>query len=322
MNFTHLVGNTPMIRIHYKLDGREGCVWAKLEAYNLSGSIKDRLAAHVITKSTAKGTLKPGQPIVEMTSGNTGIAFAALGALTGHPVHIFMPDWASGERKALMRMYGAVLHLVSREEGGFPAALQGARDLAAEIGAFEPRQFENQDNPEAHYLTTGAEILRQLPGVTDFVAGVGSGGTLMGTARRLKEARAVRAVAVEPDAAALLSGGTVTGPHRIEGIGDDFIPAVVNPALIDTVADINDLDAIVMAAKMGRVLGLGVGISSGANFLAAVLQNRQPGRQVATVFADDSKKYLTTLLADPPAETADMWASRIELLGYEPAETR
>ena len=127
MNFTHLVGNTPMIRIRYRLDGQEQSVWAKLEAYNLSGSIKDRLAAHVIAKSTANGTLKPGQPIVEMTSGNTGIAFAALGALTKHPVHIFMPDWASEERKKLMAMYGAVLHLVSREEGGFNAALQGAK---------------------------------------------------------------------------------------------------------------------------------------------------------------------------------------------------
>ena len=306
MNFTHLVGNTPMIRIRYRLDGQEQSVWAKLEAYNLSGSIKDRLAAHVITKSAANGTLRPGQPIVEMTSGNTGIAFAALGALTRHPVHIFMPDWASEERKKLMAMYGAVL--------------QGARDMAEEIGAFQPRQFENQDNPEAHYLTTGVEILRQLPGVTDFVAGVGSGGTLMGTARRLKENGTVRAVAVEPDAAALLTGGTVTGPHRIEGIGDDFIPAVVNPALIDRVEDINDLDAIAMAAKLGRVLGLGVGISSGANFLGAVLQNREPGHQVATVFADDSKKYLTTLLADPPAETEKMLTSRIELLGYEPVE--
>ena len=215
MNFTHLVGNTPMIRIRYRLDGREASIWAKLEAYNLSGSIKDRIAAHIITKSTANGTLKPGQPIVEMTSGNTGIAFAALGALTGHPVHIFMPDWASEERKKLMAMYGAVLHLVSREEGGFGAALQGAKDMAEEIGAFQPRQFENQDNPEAHYLTTGAEILRQLPGVTDFVAGVGSGGTLMGTARRLKEDHPVRAVAVEPDAVPLLSGGSVLGSHRI-----------------------------------------------------------------------------------------------------------
>lgn len=318
MDFTHLVGNTPMLRIHYRLDGREGCVYAKLEAYNLTGSIKDRIAAHILTKAAANGTLRPGQPIVEMTSGNTGIAFAALGALTGHPVHIFMPDWASEERKTLMRMYGAVLHTVSREAGGFTAALQGAREMAAELEAFQPRQFENQDNPEAHYLTTGVELLRQLPCITDFVAGVGSGGTLMGTARRLKAVRPVRAVAVEPDTAALLSGGTVTGSHRIEGIGDDFIPAIVDRRLIDGVRPIHDLDAIAMAAKLARELGLGAGISSGANFLGAVLQNKTPGRQVATVFADDSKKYLTTLLATPPVETADMVTSRVELLGYEP----
>lgn len=317
MNFTQLVGNTPMIRIHYRLEGRAQSVCAKLEAYNPTGSIKDRIAAHILTKAAASGTLRPGQPIVEMTSGNTGIAFAALGALTGHPVHIFMPDWASEERKQLMRMYGAVLHTVSREAGGFSTALQGARDMAAETGAFQPRQFENRDNPEAHYLTTGAELLRQLPNITDFVAGVGSGGTLMGTARRLKEDHRVQTVAVEPDAAPLLSGGTAVGPHRIEGIGDDFIPAIVDPRLIDRVADINDLDAIAMAAKLARVLGLGVGISSGANFLGAALRAQEPERQVATVFADDSKKYLSTLLADPPAETAEMLTSRIELLGYE-----
>ncbi len=318
MNFTQLVGNTHMIRIRYTLDGREGTVYAKLEFYNLTGSIKDRIAAHILTKASANGTLRPGQPIVEMTSGNTGISFAALGALTGHPVHIFMPDWASEERKKLMRMYGAALHTVSREAGGFTAALEGARAMAEKIGAFQPRQFENQDNPEAHSLTTGPELLRQLPEITDFVAGVGSGGTLMGAARYLKERRPVRAVAVEPDTVPLLSGGTVKGPHLIEGIGDDFIPAIVDRRMIDDVVRVRDLDAIAMAAKLGRELGLGVGISSGANFLGAVLQNVEPGRQVATVFADDSKKYLSTLLSDPPAETADLWTSRIRLLGYDP----
>ena len=258
---------------------------------------------------------------IKVSAAKDGIAFSALGTFTGHPVHIFMPDWASEERKKLMAMYGATLHLISREAGGFNAALQGARDLAEEIGGFQPKQFENQDNPEAHYLTTGVEILRQLPDVTDFVAGVGSGGTLMGTARRLKADHAVRAVAVEPDAVPLLSGGAIKGAHHIEGIGDDFIPAVVDQTLVDGVMDINDLDAIAMAAKFGRVLGLGVGISSGANFLGSVIQNLEPGRKVATVFADDSKKYLTTMLSNPPAETADMWSSRIELLDYEPVET-
>lgn len=136
MNFTHLVGNTPMIRIRYKLDGREGFVWQSWRLQPLRAASRTVWAAHVITKSTANGTLKPGQPIVEMTSGNTGIAFSALGTFTGHPVHIFMPDWASEERKKLMAMYGATLHLISREAGGFNAALQGARDLAEEIGGF------------------------------------------------------------------------------------------------------------------------------------------------------------------------------------------
>lgn len=317
MRTAHLIGETPMIRIRYRLDGREGHVYAKLEAYNLTGSIKDRIAVHILTEAAADGTLKPGQPIVEMTSGNTGISFAAVGALTGHPVHIFMPDWASEERKRLMTMYGAQLHTVSREAGGFTAALQGARALAEALGAFQPRQFENQENPRAHFLTTGAEILRQLPGVTDLVAGVGSGGTLMGAARRLKADHPVRAVAVEPDAVPLLSGGGIRGPHHIEGIGDDFIPAIVDRTLMDSVIDVNDLDAVAMAAKLGRVLGLGAGISSGANFLAAVLQNIEPGRRVVTVFPDDSKKYLSTLLAAPPAESETMWTSRIELLDQE-----
>lgn len=142
MNFTHLVGNTPMIRIRYKLDGREGFVWAKLEAYNLSGSIKDRLAAHVITKSTANGTLKPGQPIVEMTSGNTGIAFSALGTFTGHPVHIFMPDWASEERKKLMAMYGATLHLISREAAASTQPFRGPEIWRRRLAASSPSSLK------------------------------------------------------------------------------------------------------------------------------------------------------------------------------------
>lgn len=312
-----LVGNTPMIRIDYKFDGVQNSIYTKLEYYNVSGSIKDRIAYYIIDKSERNGYLKPGQPIVEMTSGNTGIAFAAMGALTKHPVHIFMPTWASEERKQLMRMYGATLHLISKEQGGFDGALVGAAKLAEEIGAFAPRQFENRDNPETHYNTTAVEILEKLPDVTDFVAGVGSGGTLMGVARRLKYDHAVRSVAVEPDAARLLSGGTYVGDHKIEGIGDSFIPPVVDKSLIDSVADVNDIDSIAMSNLLARELGLGVGISSGANFLASVKQNTVPGRKVATVFADDNKKYLSTPLAAPLHITDSMLSSRIELLGYE-----
>ncbi len=312
-----LVGHTPLLRIRYRLDGRERSLYAKLETYNPTGSIKDRIAWFILERAAAAGTLRPGQPIVEMTSGNTGISFAALGALTGHPVHIFMPDWASEERRRLMRMYGASLHLVSRAEGGFPGALERAREAAAELGAFEPRQFENGDNPAAHYAGTGAELLRQLPDVAAFVAGVGSGGTLTGVARRLKADHPVRAAAVEPDAAPLLSGGSARGEHCIEGIGDGFIPTVLDRSLLDGVFDVNDRDAVAMAAALARELGLGVGISSGANFLGAALQNRVGEGPVATVFADDNKKYLSTLLAQPPAPAAGSLPARIELLDLE-----
>lgn len=311
---TALAGGTPLIRIRYRLDGRESEIFAKLEFYNPSGSIKDRMAAYILARAAERGELPAGRPIVEMTSGNTGIAFAALGALTGHPVHIFMPDWASRERRQLMEMYGARVYPVSAAQGGFAGALALAAQAAGELDAFQPRQFENADNPAAHYYGTGEEIARELPRVTDFVAGVGSGGTLMGTARRLKEQGPVRAVAVEPDAMPLLSGGTARGEHCIEGISDGFIPPIVDRRLLDGVRVVNDRDAVCMADRLARRLGLGVGISSGANFLGAALQDGVPGRTVCTVFPDDNKKYLSTVLASPPAVGPEMLAGRIELL--------
>lgn len=306
-----------MIRIDYRYRGEVHSVYAKLEYFNLSGSIKDRIACRMIDKAEEKGLLKPGQPVIETTSGNTGIAISAYGAFSGHPVHIFMPDWVSGERRKIMEMYGATLHLVSREEGGFLGGLAQSKTLAAELGGFITSQFDNTDNADAHYFGTGAEILQQLPEVTDFVSGVGSGGTIMGTGRRLKEARNAYITAVEPDAVPLLSGGSVKGSHKIEGIGDDFIPALVDRKMIDQVFDIRDTDAVCMAAKLAKELGLGVGISSGANLIGAVLRNAQaPGRVIATVFSDDSKKYLSTSLADNPQPEEDMVSAQVELLDY------
>ena len=311
-----LSGNTPLVRISYRLDGREGAVWAKLESYNPSGSIKDRVAEYMLEQAILRGELAPGQPIVEVTSGNTGIAFAAVGARTGHPVHLFMPDWASEERKKLMRLYGATLHEVSREDGGFLASFRMAEALAGELGAYQPRQFDNRDNVLAHRLTTGAELVRELPGITDFCSGVGTGGTLTGTAQALRAAGPVRITAVEPDACALLSGGTSLRPHRIEGISDELIPSILDRRLIDRVQVLSDLDAVWMAARLSRELGLGVGISSGANFLGAA-ESDGPGRVSATVFPDDSKKYLSTSLSDPLPPSADSVAARIELLGVD-----
>lgn len=305
--------NTPLVRIGYRLDGHTGFIYAKLESFNPSGSIKDRMAAFVMGRAEESGALRPGQPIVEVTSGNTGIAFAALGALTNHPVHIFMPDWMSDERKKLLRMYGAQLHLVSRQEGGFDGALKQSLAAAGELGAFLPRQFENANNPLAHFYGTGAELLRDLPQVAGFAAGVGTGGTLMGVAQRLSGTGAVIA-ALEPTAAPMLAEGKVYGPHKIEGIGDDFVPAIIDRSRIHRVIGIVDDDAVFMAARLARELGLGVGISSGANFLGAVRLAQDVPGPVATVFADDNKKYLSTSLAQPVAPSPESQAARIELL--------
>ena len=310
------IGNTPMVEIAYKYRGVPGSVFAKLEYYNPSGSIKDRVAEYIVSTAEARGELKPGQPIVEVTSGNTGISFSAVGARKGYPVHIFMPSWVSPERKKIMRMYGAYVYEVTREDGGFDAAFVKADELAKQIGAYMPKQFDNPDNAEAHRLGTGREILTQLPDVTDFVSGIGTGGTLMGIGRALKEGKPglVKIHALEPDALPLLRNPNASGEHKIEGIGDDFMPSIVDPAAIDSVIDINDDDAVIMAARLASELGLGVGISSGANFLAAAVINSRPGHHVtATVFADDSKKYLTTSLSNPPRAADNMISANIEL---------
>ncbi len=317
--YQQLSGHTPLLRIDYRLDGRPGAVFAKLESFNLSGSIKDRVAARVLARAEETGALRPGQPLVEVTSGNTGIAFAALGALTGHPVHIFMPDHLSRERRQLLEMYGAQLHLVHPGEGGFQGALRLSRQAAREMGAFLPSQFENEENVLAHFYTTAAEIEAELPGVRAFAAGVGTGGTLMGVARRLRP-QGVFIAALEPSAAPLLQGGQVTGPHKIEGIGDDFIPPIVDRRLLDRALSIQDEDAVLMAARLARELGLGVGISSGANLPGAILLDSQGLGPVATVFADDNKKYLSTTLASPAPARSDSLLPRLELTGWQRAD--
>lgn len=310
-----LIGNTPMIKIRYRYQNQENYVYAKLEYYNYSGSIKDRIAYYILTKSKELGYLKDGQAIVEATSGNTGISFAALGALMHHPVYIFMPDWVSLERIKIMELYGAHVYLVSKEEGGFREAIRRSEEYAKKINGFLPKQFENTLNIETHYNSTGKEILRDLPEVDTFVSGIGTGGTLMGVAKCLKEHKNnVRIVALEPSKMPILSRGKIIGNHKIEGIGDDFIPEIVDRKLIDEVILIDDEDAINMSRLLARKLGLGVGISSGANFLASVLSG---GKCVATVFADDLKKYLSTDLAKDIDDNPNFISNQIELLGLD-----
>jgi cysteine synthase A len=305
----HMIGNTPLLALQYTYRGEPRTLYAKAENLNMTGSIKDRMALYILRHGYLTGRLEPGAPIAEATSGNTGIAFAAVGRALGHPVTIFMPDWMSQERKDLIRSLGAEVRLVSRDEGGFLGAIRLSEDHArATPGAFLPRQFENTDNVAAHEQTTGPEIWWQLRfhGMKPdaFVAGVGTGGTVMGVGRFLRRMRPdVRVHPLEPANSPTLSTGHKIGKHRIQGISDEFIPLIVALDTLSPVVSVDDGDSILMAQKLARELGLGVGISSGANFLGAVaVQNELgPGSVVVTVFPDDNKKYLSTdLLRDEP----------------------
>jgi len=304
-----LVGNTPLLEVAFEYRGARRVLYAKAEHLNLSGSIKDRMAMHILREGYASGALRPGALIVEATSGNTGISFAAIGRAVGHPVTIFMPAWMSAERINIIRSLGAGIVLVSREEGGFLGSIARAEELAAATpGAFLPRQFSNRDNCEAHYLTTGPEIIGQLAAEgrvpAAFVAGVGTGGTIMGAGRHLREQLpGLRLHPVEPANSPTMSTGHKVGQHRIQGISDEFIPAIVELDQLDAILAVDDGDAILMAQKLAGSLGMGVGISSGANFLAALEAQDalDPGAVVVTVFADDNKKYLSTdLLREEP----------------------
>ena len=312
MNLENLIGNTPMTKIKYIYNGEEKCIHVKLEYYNYSGSIKDRVIYYILSNAKRSGTLADGQPIVEATSGNTGIAIASIGALLGHPVHIFMPDWVSKERQSLIKMYGATIHLVSREDGGFKAAIEKANKLAVEINAFKTDQFNNLQNVEAHYYGTAEEILKQYPEVDSFVSGIGTGGTLIGIGKKLKELKNANIYGLEPSTLPLLTQGITIGTHKIEGIGDDFIPSIVNLNLLTKVITIDDRDAINMAKKLSRELGLGVGISSGANFLAAVLLNETGN--IVTIFPDDNKKYISTELSGEIDLADELISNKITLL--------
>lgn len=317
----NMIGNTPLLTIKYKYYGEERIIYAKAEFYNLTGSIKDRMAKHIIEESYKDGTLTRGMPIIEATSGNTGIALSALGAMYGHPVHIFMPEWMTLERKQMIRNYGAILHEVTAEQGGFKGCVVLADELAKEIGGFRPQQFFNPYNQDAHYQTTGLEICAQLEKnhvIPDgFVAGVGTGGTIMGIRKRLKERYPeIKVFPLEPKESPIMSRGEVGTNHRIQGIGDGFIPELIELDQLDEVVVIPDGDAIIMAQKFANTLGLGVGVSSGANFLGAVHLQNKYGKdfKVVTVFSDDLKKYLTSDLTKTEQKKTDYLSADIELI--------
>lgn len=321
----HMVGNTPLLALHLLYRGQPRTVYAKAENLNLTGSIKDRMALHILRKAWRSDHLREGSTIAEATSGNTGISFAAIGRALGHPVRIFMPDWMSQERKQLIRSFGAEIELVSREDGGFLGSIARAEAFAsATPDAFLPRQFSNDENAQAHFESTGPEIWWQLDGRNlkpdAFVAGVGTGGTVMGVGRFLKARNtAIRIHPLEPSNSPTLSTGHKVGKHRIQGISDEFVPPILHLADLDEVIAVDDGDAILMAQKLAANLGLGVGISSGANVLGAlkVQDSLGPDAVVVTILPDSNKKYLSTdLLGVEPVKPGFM-SPDIELKSAE-----
>jgi len=317
-----LVGNTPLISVNFLYKGHPRTIHAKLEYFNLSGSIKDRMALEVLRCAYKTGALRKGDMIVEATSGNAGIAFCALGKALGHAVRIYMPDWMSQERISLMRSYGADVVLISHAEGGFLESIQMAENLSRERNdVFLPRQFSNPDNCNAHCGSTGPEIMSQLGRVPDaFVAGVGTGGTIMGVGNAMRTYNAnVKIHPMEPAESPTLSTGYKVGKHRIQGVSDDFIPDICCLKTLDDVISVNDGDGIIMAQKLSAELGLAVGISSGANLIAGLkVQNRmQSDATVVTIFCDDNKKYLSTDLTKTEPVKEGYLSSDVELLNYQ-----
>lgn len=319
-----MIGNTPMLAIEYRLDGRPRTLYAKYEQRNMTGSVKDRMAAWIISRAYESGELKPGDTIVEATSGNTGISFAAIGRALGHPVRIYMPNWMSRERVDLIRGFGAAVIPVSSEEGGFLGSIAKAEQFARENpNVFLPRQFANLANTEAHECRTGPEIERQLAVIgrqaDAVVAGVGTGGTIMGLQRYLKSVNpALKAHPLEPANSPTLRTGCKIGKHRIQGISDEFVPAIIKLDELDEIIDAWDGDSILLAQALSTQLGLGVGISSGANFLgAAQLVERMGGdATVVTVLPDSNKKYLSTDLCRDEQPGEHYLMPRIELVGF------
>ena len=322
----HLVGNTPMLELHYTFQGNPGRIYVKCEHYNLTGSIKDRIALYTLFNAYKEDRIQSGDEIIEATSGNTGIAFAAIGKAMGHPVKIIMPNWLSKERIDIIRSLGAEVVLVSKEEGGFLGSIKMAEDMALkDARVFLPRQFENLDNVCAHEQTTGVEIWEQLKvnGLTPdaLVAGVGTGGTIMGAGKYLRSKNPdIKIHPLEPAESPTLTTGYKVGSHRIQGISDEFIPAIVKLYEMDEVIQANDGDAILMAQKLANQLGLAVGISSGANVIGAIKLQQKLGVKscVVTIFSDSNKKYLSTDLMKEEPVKAGYLSPDTQFIHYKP----
>jgi len=299
---TELIGRTPMVRLNRLAEGLPGKVAVKLENFNPASSVKDRIGLAMIEAAEREGRLRRGSVIVEATSGNTGIALAYVGAVRGYRVILTMPDTMSLERRRLLKAFGAELHLTPGPEGMSGAVTAAEQIVARTPGAVMARQFENPANPAIHRSTTAEEIWADTDGNVDiFVAGVGTGGTISGVGKRLKEYNPkVRVVAVEPAESPVISGGT-PGPHRIQGIGAGFVPKNFDRSVVDDVVTVTADEATVISRRLGKEEGILCGVSAGANVRAALdIAEREENRDklIVTVICDTGERYLSTWLFD------------------------
>lgn len=295
-NIYQAIGNTPIIKLNNLTDENMADVLVKVESFNPSGSVKDRAALYMIEGAEKEGKLKKGDTIIEPTSGNTGIGLAMVGASKGYKVILTMPDSMSIERRKILKAYGAEL-ILTEGKLGMSGAVEKAKSLAEDKGYFLPDQFSNKDNVRAHYETTAEEILRDVDGkLHAFIAGVGTGGTISGVGRKLKEKiNDISIVAVEPSKSQVLSGND-PAPHGIQGLGANFVPAILDRSAIDKIMDISDEEALKYARLLGEKEGILVGISAGANLAAAIKVAKELGRgkRVLTILPDTGERYLST----------------------------
>ena len=295
-NLLDLIGNTPIVKLNHIFGEDIADIYVKLEGFNLGNSIKDRAALGMIEEAEKSGKLLPGGTIVEPTSGNTGISLALIARLKNYNIVIVMPDTMSVERRNIMTALGAELILTDGSKG-MKGAIEKANELLSENkNYFMPQQFENSANPQKHYETTGVEIIKDLPDLDAFVAGVGTGGTLTGVGKRLKEHNSdIKIIAVEPSTSPVISGG-IPGKHRIQGIGAGFIPKNLDTTIIDEIIKISDEEAFKFCKELSLKNGLFLGISSGANVAAAYIVAKRlgKGKKVVTVSPDGAEKYLST----------------------------